>query len=193
MLNWYISYLSYLRRLVETSGFQKSEAERPIYITHHKLFHVKQKLSLTIIFLCQILQNFSTNCQFHHVGGWKIIKKACWISLCQVYFQGSARTQSPTIKNCDVELPTLGVITGVSLTTVQWKGLALGDWPSWSPKLPAQVSMTSISNTFWLKHPTKNNLCLGTFHQKQGSKISHFFFVSFLEIGKISVGLFLLL
>jgi hypothetical protein len=28
---WYISYLSYLRRLVETSGSQKHVAEKPIY------------------------------------------------------------------------------------------------------------------------------------------------------------------
>lgn len=56
-------------------------------------------------------------------------------------WQGKARTQSPTRKNCDVELPTFGVIVGVSQTEVQWKGLALGERPSWSSLLPAQVSM----------------------------------------------------
>ena len=46
--------------------------------------------------------------------------------------QGIARTQSPTNKNDAVELPTFGAITGVNLTEVQWKGLALGEPPSWS-------------------------------------------------------------
>ena len=46
-----------------------------------------------------------------------------------VLFQGRARTQSPTHKNCDVELPTFGVILGVSPTEVQWPGLALEAQP----------------------------------------------------------------
>ena len=38
----------------------------------------------------------------------------------------------PTIKNCALELPTFGVIVGVSPTEVQWKGLTLEEPPSWS-------------------------------------------------------------
>ena len=45
-------------------------------------------------------------------------------------FKGIARTQSPTIKNYALELPTFGVIVGVSLTGVQWKGLTLEEPPS---------------------------------------------------------------
>ena len=44
--------------------------------------------------------------------------------------KGKARTQSPTIINYAPELPTFGVIAGVSPTEVQWKGLALGELPS---------------------------------------------------------------
>ena len=44
--------------------------------------------------------------------------------------KGIARTQSPTNKNCAFELPTFGVIVGVSLAEVQWKGLALEEPPS---------------------------------------------------------------
>ena len=44
--------------------------------------------------------------------------------------KGIARTQSPTIKNYALELPTFGVIVGVSLTGVQWKGLTLEEPPS---------------------------------------------------------------
>ena len=46
--------------------------------------------------------------------------------------QGIARTQSPTNKNDALELPTFGVIVGVSPTEVQWKSLALEEPPSWS-------------------------------------------------------------
>ena len=46
--------------------------------------------------------------------------------------KGIARTQSPTIKNYAFELPTFGVIVGVSPTLVQWKGLTLEEPPSWS-------------------------------------------------------------
>ena len=44
--------------------------------------------------------------------------------------QGIARTQSPTNKNYAFELPTFGVIVGVSRTGVQWSGLALEEPPS---------------------------------------------------------------
>ena len=49
-----------------------------------------------------------------------------------MYKQGIARTQSPTNKNYALELPTFGVIVGVSPTGVQWKGLTLEEPPSWS-------------------------------------------------------------
>ena len=48
------------------------------------------------------------------------------------FIQGIARTQSPTNKNYAFELPTFGVIVGVSRTGVQWSGLALEEPPSWS-------------------------------------------------------------
>ena len=48
------------------------------------------------------------------------------------FYQGIARTQSPTNKNDALELPTFGVIVGVSPTEVQWRGLALEEPPSWS-------------------------------------------------------------
>ena len=41
-----------------------------------------------------------------------------------------ARTQSTTNKNNAFELPTFGVIVGVSPTDVQWKGLTLEEPPS---------------------------------------------------------------
>jgi len=44
--------------------------------------------------------------------------------------QGIARTQSPTNKNYALELPTFGVIVGVSQSDVQWKGLTLRELPS---------------------------------------------------------------
>ena len=47
-----------------------------------------------------------------------------------VVYKGIARTQSPTNKNCAFELPTFGVIVGVSLALVQWRGLTLGEPPS---------------------------------------------------------------
>ena len=46
--------------------------------------------------------------------------------------RGIARTQSPTNKNDAVELSTFEIIAGVNPTEVQWKGLALGEPPSWS-------------------------------------------------------------
>ena len=56
-------------------------------------------------------------------------------------FEGIARTQSPTNRNYALDLPTFGVIAWVNPTEVQWKGLALGDRPCWSPTPPCQVSM----------------------------------------------------
>ena len=48
----------------------------------------------------------------------------------RIVFNGIARTQSPTIKNYALELPTFGVIVGVNQTVVQWKGLTLEEPPS---------------------------------------------------------------
>ena len=50
--------------------------------------------------------------------------------------QGLARTQIPTNTNYAVEFPTFGEIAGVNPTVVQWKGLALGEPPSWSRLTP---------------------------------------------------------
>ena len=55
--------------------------------------------------------------------------------------RGWARTQTPTTRNCTVELPTFAVIARVSQVKVQWNGLVLGDTPHWSDMLPRQVSM----------------------------------------------------
>lgn len=62
-------------------------------------------------------------------------------AVCPGIWWGRARTQSPTHKNDDVELPTFGVILGVSPPGVQWTGLTLEARPCWSPKPPVQVSM----------------------------------------------------
>jgi hypothetical protein len=43
--------------------------------------------------------------------------------------QGTARTQSPTTKNCTPELTAFGLIARVSPTVVQWKGLTLEEPP----------------------------------------------------------------
>ena len=56
----------------------------------------------------------------------------CGNMLNQLFIKGIARTQSPTNKNYALELPTFGVIVGVSPTGVQWRGLALEEPPSWS-------------------------------------------------------------
>ena len=53
-------------------------------------------------------------------------------------YQRIARTQSPTNKNYALELPTFGAIVGVSLTEVQWKGLALEEPP------PQEASSASV-------------------------------------------------
>ena len=55
--------------------------------------------------------------------------------------RGWARTQTPTTRNCTVELPTFAVIAGVSPVRVQWKSLALEETPLWPDLLPRQVSM----------------------------------------------------
>ena len=75
-----------------------------------------------------------------------------------VYFfkfiiQGLARTQTPTLINCVPELPTFGVIAGVSPVEVQWKGLLLGEPPGWSRYLLYQVSMIWRRTPRHLKRP----------------------------------------
>ena len=67
--------------------------------------------------------------------------------------RGWARTQTPTTRNCTVELPTFAVIARVSQVKVQWNGLVLGDTPHWSDMLPRQVSMqlpTAIGGWIWV-------------------------------------------
>ena len=84
--------------------------------------------------------------------------------------RGWARTQTPTTRNCTVELPTFAVIARVSQVKVQWNGLVLGDTPHWSDMLPRQVSMQLLaargdwtwilSHSLWLlsKHLFQNIL-----------------------------------
>ena len=43
--------------------------------------------------------------------------------------QGIARTQSPPNRNCTPESSTFGMIARVNPTSVQWRGLALGEPP----------------------------------------------------------------
>ena len=50
--------------------------------------------------------------------------------------QEIARTQSPTIKNYALELPTFGAIVGVSQTEVQWNGHILEEPPTCDHGLP---------------------------------------------------------
>ena len=52
-------------------------------------------------------------------------------------YQGLARTRVPTTRNCAPKVITFGLLAGVSLTEVQWKGLFLGEPPSWSRFTPA--------------------------------------------------------
>ena len=66
------------------------------------------------------------------------------------FVKGIARTQSPTIKNYALELPTFGVIVGVSLTGVQWRGLTLEEPPSWSWLTSAPGKYAEGSYHFWL-------------------------------------------
>ena len=63
--------------------------------------------------------------------------------------KGIARTQSPTIKNYALELPTFGVIVGVSLTGVQWRGLTLEEPPSWSWLTSAPGKYAQGWHQFW--------------------------------------------
>ena len=67
------------------------------------------------------------------------VESCCGDFLC--YWRGWARTQTPTTRNCTVELPTFAVIAGVSPIWVQWKSLTLEETPLWSDLLPRQVSM----------------------------------------------------
>ena len=68
-------------------------------------------------------------------------------------YQGIARTQSPTNKNYALELPTFGAIVGVSLTEVQWKGLALEEPPSWSwfTSVPGKYALSENWKTLFLQ------------------------------------------
>ena len=53
--------------------------------------------------------------------GWRDLVGGCEILHDLIfYFQGIARTQSPTTRNYTPESPTFGVIAKVSQTGVQW-------------------------------------------------------------------------
>ena len=80
--------------------------------------------------------NCSTDCSFPLRGEWVFIL---------FFWQGIARTQSPTLKNCVPELLTFGAIAGFSQTGVQWKGLDLGRPPFWSRCSLYQVSMLKFN------------------------------------------------
>ena len=69
--------------------------------------------------------------------------KSIWKWLCPAFMhfsvkvnvmwkKGLARTQIPTNRNYAPELPTFGVIAGVSYSVVQWSSLALREPPRWS-------------------------------------------------------------
>ena len=76
------------------------------------------------------------------------------IFLQRLFYQGIARTQSPTNTNYAPESPTFGVIAGVSQTGVQWKGLTLGEPPYWSRCPLCQVSMPEFTPATALERQT---------------------------------------
>jgi len=78
----------------------------------------------------------------HDMDNWGDSSIALFVSRFNCIKKGWARTQTPTTRNCTVELPTFAVIAGVSPVRVQWKSLALEETPPWSDLLPRQVSMT---------------------------------------------------
>ena len=57
--------------------------------------------------------------------------------------KGLARTQIPTNRNYAPELPTFGVIAGVSYSVVQWSSLALREppWWSWLALVPGKYAL----------------------------------------------------
>ena len=71
----------------------------------------------------------------------------CWFSVLIV--KGTARTQSPTTKNCTPESTTFVSIAGVSRAEVQWQGLVLREPPLRSRLPLSQVSM--IVQRFYLQ------------------------------------------
>ena len=58
-----------------------------------------------------------------------MISKLSLSELILRFYQGIARTQSPTNINYAPESPTFGVIAEVNPPGVQWTGLALGEPP----------------------------------------------------------------
>ena len=60
------------------------------------------------------------------------------------FYQGIARTQSPTNKNYAAKLPTFVAIVGVSQFEVQWISLTLGEppWWSWLTPMPGKYALT---------------------------------------------------
>ena len=68
-------------------------------------------------------------------------------------YKGDSANAVPSIRNYVPELPTFGVIAGVSLTKVQWKGLTLGEPHSGSRCSLYQVSMPSLPFAHTLLFP----------------------------------------
>ena len=90
-----------------------------------------------------------------------------------VYIQGTARTQSPTTKNCTPELITFGLIARVSPSLVQWKGLALEEPPWWSWLPLSQVSMLQYHfSHLFIVFIKQNNIGKGYLIVWLGSKSS---------------------
>ncbi len=65
-----------------------------------------------------------------HLAGGPLLPERKNSLLPQHIGRGRARTQSPTTRNCAVEIPTFGEFAGVSTAAVQWPSLALGEPPS---------------------------------------------------------------
>ena len=82
---------------------------------------------------CVFIHELST-CQLFDAVSQTVLELSSYWAMFISHFnlndQWIARTQSTTNKNCAFELPTFGVIVGVSLTVVQWRGLTLEEPPS---------------------------------------------------------------
>ena len=108
-------------------------------------FIFKIKTMLSINFEVCIFCKQRPDVMLYRSWLWGKIKRMLRVESCfgnfLCYWRGWARTQTPTTRNCTVELPTFAVIAGVSPIWVQWKSLTLEETPLWSDLLPRQVSM----------------------------------------------------
>ena len=112
----------------------------------HDLWYSKIKTMLSIHFeVCGIFCKQRPDVMLYRSWLWGKRKRVLRVESCcgdfLCYWRGWARTQTPTTRNCTVELPTFAVIAGVSPIWVQWKSLTLEETPLWSDLLPRQVSM----------------------------------------------------